>query len=164
MSTGLEAALSVFALERNSRHDKLPCNWRRPKRSQLFTGFEANPRRPSRPCPTRTTGPLPPHIDVSCRRRHSVSSPASSTVVGPLGLRRAGHRHAALSLVTLLNNTVLGQAGGNLLVVLDQGAARAPVSGAAIAHSVALDAELLTDLAPLHHGVAKGMHISHHRR
>ena len=67
-----------------------------------------------------------------------------------------GHDHALLGRLVGLDDGALGAggAGNDLLVLLDQAAARAPVGDAAVAKVAALDAEAVSDFGSFHHGVA----------
>lgn len=63
------------------------------------------------------------------------------------------HDHALLVGLVALGDGTGGGAGDDLLVMLDDGTARAPVGSAAVGGTVALDAVALPDLGPLEHGV-----------
>ena len=63
------------------------------------------------------------------------------------------HDHAFLVGLVTLGDGTGGGAGDNLLVMLDDGTARAPVGGAAVGGTVTLDAVAFPDLGPLEHGV-----------
>jgi hypothetical protein len=64
------------------------------------------------------------------------------------------HLHAILLGSIALGVRARGVAHGDLLLLLDERAAPAPIADAAIVHTAALEAISLADLASLHHGVA----------
>lgn len=68
-------------------------------------------------------------------------------------LLRLGHNHALLVGLVALGDGAAGGTGDNLLVVLDESAACAPVGDTAVAGTVALDSVALPDLTTLDHGV-----------
>jgi hypothetical protein len=71
------------------------------------------------------------------------------------------HMHALLLWLVAGDNWTGRGASENFLLLLDKCAAATPVAGAAIVGATALNAEALTDLGSLHHGVAKlGFKIS----
>lgn len=61
--------------------------------------------------------------------------------------------HSLLLSLVALGDGPLREARLDLVVLLDQSTAEAPVTDAAIVHATAFDAESLTDLTTLHHGV-----------
>lgn len=62
--------------------------------------------------------------------------------------------HALLLSLVALGDGTLREASLDFVVLLDEGTAETPVADAAVAHAAALNAESLTDLTTLHHGVA----------
>lgn len=88
-------------------------------------------------------------------RRGLVSGLRRSLVLLLL-LRRGGrgHVHTLLLSLVALGDGTLREASLDLVVLLDEGAAETPVADAAVTHAAALNAEPLTDLTSLHHGVA----------
>jgi hypothetical protein len=71
-----------------------------------------------------------------------------------LGRGRGRHVHALLLSLVALGDGTLREASLDFVVLLDEGTAETPVADAAVAHAAALNAESLTDLTTLHHGVA----------
>lgn len=67
---------------------------------------------------------------------------------------RSGHLHARLRLVCLLYGRGVSLPDLDLVVLLDDGAAWAPVRDAAVVEAAALDVVALPDLAALEHRVA----------
>lgn len=63
--------------------------------------------------------------------------------------------HSLLLSLVALGDGPLREARLDLVVLLDQSTAEAPVTDAAIVHATAFDAESLTDLTALHHGVTR---------
>lgn len=63
--------------------------------------------------------------------------------------------HTLLLSLVALGDGPLREARLDLVVLLDKSAAEAPVTDAAIVHATAFDAESLTDLTTLHHGVTR---------
>lgn len=69
--------------------------------------------------------------------------------------------HTLLLGLISLGDGSLSKTGLDFVVLLNQGAAWAPVSGTAITHAASLDTESLTDLASLHHGKTVKERVSH---
>lgn len=64
------------------------------------------------------------------------------------------HVHGLLRRLVALSDGTSGSPRLDFFLLLDESAACAPVCGAAVARSTALDAEPLTDLGSLDHGIA----------
>jgi hypothetical protein len=64
------------------------------------------------------------------------------------------HVHGLLRRLVALSDGTSGSPRLDFFLLLDQSAACAPVCSAAVARSTALDAEPLTDLGSLDHGIA----------
>lgn len=61
--------------------------------------------------------------------------------------------HALLLSLVALGDGTLRETSLDFVVLLDEGTAETPVADTAVAHAAALNAESLTDLTTLHHGV-----------
>lgn len=65
------------------------------------------------------------------------------------------HVHALLLSLVALGDRALRKASLDLVVLLDESTAETPVTDTAVVHAATLDAESLTDLSTLHHGVTR---------
>jgi hypothetical protein len=88
------------------------------------------------------------------------SSTATNLLLAGVLRRLRGHLHTLLVRLVTLHDRTRSDALLDLLVLLDKGAAGAPVGCAAIAGTVALDAEALPDLVSLEHRIAIIIYIS----
>ena len=65
------------------------------------------------------------------------------------------HVHTLLLSLVALGDRTLRKASLDFVVLLDESTAETPVTDTAVVHAATLDAESLTDLSTLHHGVTR---------
>lgn len=104
--------------------------------------------------PGRRLAPHPFCSSSSLVKASLLSMRRRAGAVGGSGRWRR-HAHGRRGLVLVVDGDARGdgEAGLDLVVLLDDGAAGAPVRRAAVTHGAAGDLEAVADLGTLHHGV-----------